>query len=328
MDSRYAVLMGMLALACTASADAQNIEQRITTAGNGNVDLVFAAKPGVCGDGESYISTGRDDEGRHSTFTRTGKGFSSNIGTSGNYRSRPCNEGPVHVKLVVEDGKVVDVETTVGGDAALNTSVRAATDYLLTLAETTNRESAGKHAILPALLADSVDIAPRLLQIGRNTRALTDVRESAIFWLGQSGAAIAPEGLSELLRDDDEDIAKAATFGLSQLHSDEGTRILIAAARDERVSSEVRKSAIFWLSQAAGDKATEGLKDLLTDENTEVKKQAVFALSQIKSEASVSALLDVVKNSQDPEVRKSALFWLSQSEDPRVLALFEDILLK
>lgn len=328
MQSHNAALAAVLALACTANAGAQSIEQQVKTRGDGLVQLVFASKPGICGDGATFISTGTDDEGRRSTFTQSGSGFSTTIGsTRSDYRK--CDDGPVRVDLRVDDGEVVDVETYVGGaPSAHNVGVRAATDYLLALAESSDRESVGKHAILPAILADSVDISAQLLRIGRNTRADQDVRKSAIFWLSQSGSAIAPGALKELVRDNDDDVAKSATFGLAQLHSDEGARALLDAARDARLSSEVRKSAVFWLGQAAGEKATAGLKELLTDENTEVKKSAVFALSQIKSEGSVDALLDVAKNSKDREVRKSAMFWLSQSKDPRVLAMFEEILLE
>ena len=328
MHTRNAALAAVLALACTASAGAQSIEEQVKGKEDGIVSLVFASKPGVCGDGETFISTGTDEEGRRSTFSQSGKGFNITTGST-DYRSRPCDEGPVRVELHVQHGQVTDVDTYVGGSAqpAPNVSVRAATDYLLDLAERSNRESVGKHAILPALFADSVDISPRLLRIGQNTAARTEVRKSAIFWLGQSGSSIAPNALKNLVRDNDEEVAKSATFALAQLKTDEGARILIDAARDDALSSEVRKSAIFWLGQAAGEKATAGLKDLLSDEDTEVKKSAVFALSQINSKQSVDALLDVVKTSKDKEVRKSALFWLSQSKDPRVLALFEEILL-
>jgi HEAT repeat protein len=85
---------------------------------------------------------------------------------------------------------------------------------------------------------------------------------------------------------------------------------------------------VFWLGQVASDRATAGLKEMVGDENTEVKKAAVFALSQMKTENSINALMDLARNSKDREVRKSALFWLGQSNDPRALALFEEILLK
>jgi hypothetical protein len=322
-------LVTVLAAACTADAGAQDVvEQQVAAKRNGVVQLVFDSKPGVCGDGETYISTGTDEEGRHSTFTHTRNGFNTNI-SSGDYRYRECNEGPVRVDLAVENGIVVDVDTYVGGEPRVTTiSAQAAVDYLLGLAESADRSTVAKHALLPALLADVADIGPRLLRIARNTGVQREVRKSATFWLGQSGHPAAIAGLQELIDDADEEIAKSAIFAVSQLRTDEGARILLAVARAESRPTEVRKSAIFWLGQAAGEKATEGLKDLVGDEDAEIKKSAVFALSQMKSDQSLDALMDIAKNSKDREARKSALFWLGQSRDPRVLALFEEILLK
>jgi HEAT repeat protein len=59
-----------------------------------------------------------------------------------------------------------------------------------------------------------------------------------------------------------------------------------------------------------------------------VKKQAVFALSQRRNGEAVQALIQVARNNRDPEVRRTALFWLGQTNDPRAVALFEEILLK
>jgi HEAT repeat protein len=52
----------------------------------------------------------------------------------------------------------------------------------------------------------------------------------------------------------------------------------------------------------------------------------VFALSQRSGNEGVPALLRIARTNPDPELRKTALFWLGQSEDPRALALFEEIL--
>jgi hypothetical protein len=316
------------AIAVSASANAQDVGQLIRAKGSGSVSITFPSKPGTCGDGSSYISTGTDEEGRHSTFTHSSRGFNTTTG-SRDYRHRDCREGPVRVDFDVEGGSVTDIDTNVGGSVQGATAVtsKAAVDYLLDLAER-SRGSVGKHAILPALLADGVDPAPRLLQIGRNTQASREVRKSAIFWVSQSESPIALAGLKSLLHDPDTEIAKQAVFGISQLRTDEAATVLLAMAREDNTPREVRKQAIFWLGQAAGDKATQGLKSLLNSDDTEVKKQAVFALSQIKSKDSVSALIEVVKTSKDREVRKTALFWLSQSDDPRVIALLEDILIK
>jgi hypothetical protein len=105
---------------------------------------------------------------------------------------------------------------------------------------------------------------------------------------------------------------------------------LLKLARDGDVPHDSRKQAVFWVSQAAGDSATVGLSNLAESESEddEIRKQAVFALSQRPSDEGVPALIKVAKGSHSAEVRKSALFWLGQSEDPRALALFEEILTK
>ena len=66
----------------------------------------------------------------------------------------------------------------------------------------------------------------------------------------------------------------------------------------------------------------------MNDPETEVKKRAVFALSQLPGDEGVPKLIDVARHNRNPEVRKQAFFWLGQSHDPRALQLFEEILLK
>ena len=58
----------------------------------------------------------------------------------------------------------------------------------------------------------------------------------------------------------------------------------------------------------------------------QVKRQAVFALSQLPQEQAVPRLIDVARNNRSPDVRKQAMFWLGQSQDPRALAFFEEVL--
>jgi hypothetical protein len=103
---------------------------------------------------------------------------------------------------------------------------------------------------------------------------------------------------------------------------------LVRLARNRSVGSEVRKSAVFWLSQAAGAAIAGTLDSIATDPGSdrEVRKQAVFALSQRSEAEGVPALVRIARTNRDPEIRKTALFWLGQSEDPRALDLFEQIL--
>jgi hypothetical protein len=103
---------------------------------------------------------------------------------------------------------------------------------------------------------------------------------------------------------------------------------LLRLAQDPRLPEDTRRQAVFWLGQAAGAEATRGLDSIVRDDrgDLEVRKQAVFALSQRPSDEAVPALIRIARSSREPEILRSALFWLGQSDDPRALGLFEEIL--
>jgi hypothetical protein len=102
---------------------------------------------------------------------------------------------------------------------------------------------------------------------------------------------------------------------------------LLTIARDDDIERGARTQAVFWVGQAAGEKAAEGLREVAGESklDREVRLQAVFALSQHR-EGGAPALIDIARNSKDPEVRKQAIFWLGQSKDKRALDYFEKVL--
>jgi hypothetical protein len=129
--------------------------------------------------------------------------------------------------------------------------------------------------------------------------------------------------LAEAGRIDSEELVTAATL------ADSATvwPTLLRLARRTDLPMDTRRQAVFWLGQAAGKAATRGLDSLAADGGElEVRKQAVFALSQRPAAEGVPALIRIARTNPHPELRKSALFWLGQSEDPRAIALFEEIL--
>jgi hypothetical protein len=105
---------------------------------------------------------------------------------------------------------------------------------------------------------------------------------------------------------------------------------LLDLAKEESVPAETRRSAVFWLGQAAGEAAVEGLTGLIgaQDQDVAIKEQAIFALSQLGHGGGVEPLIRVARSNGDPRLRKKAIFWLGQSNDPRALALFEELLTK
>lgn len=176
---------------------------------------------------------------------------------------------------------------------------------------------------------------PVRLVVERLNGRTTDVRAyvggrwrgSADLDLGQVPAAEAGHWLLAVA-ESDEPAAEDAIFPATIADSMEAWPALLRIARNERASRKARKSAIFWVGQAAADEATKGLDTIVNDDDQdrEVREAAIFALSQRPKAEGIPALIRVARSSKDPKLRRSALFWLGQSEDPAAIRLFEEIL--
>ena len=92
-----------------------------------------------------------------------------------------------------------------------------------------------------------------------------DVREHAAFALSQSETPRAEADLTRLLNTDkDDEVREGAVFALSQLPDERATRALIATAENRSLARELRKKAVFWLSQSESDAAQKYLEQVLT----------------------------------------------------------------
>jgi len=101
---------------------------------------------------------------------------------------------------------------------------------------------------------------------------------------------------------------------------------LAAMAKRQQLPEEIRKQAIFWLGQEAAEQAVGTLEDVVDDPDREMRKSALFALSQLGTDHSIDVLVRVARTHPDKETRRNAFFWLGQTEDPRGIALFEEVL--
>jgi hypothetical protein len=154
------------------------------------------------------------------------------------------------------------------------------------------------------------------------------VRRQAIFWLGNSRGQRGFEIVSRVVREDPSDkIREHAVFALTQNKDPRGLDVIASVAHNDK-SPHVRGQALFWLAQRAGQKVAESaINDAIAnDPETEVKKKAVFALTQMPGGEGVPLLIQVVRTNKNPEVRKQAMFWLGQSKDDRALSFIEEVL--
>ena len=104
---------------------------------------------------------------------------------------------------------------------------------------------------------------------------------------------------------------------------------LLGIARDRGQVSDVRQAALFWTAHEAGARAAAGIEEIAvaSDEDTDVQEAAVFALTQLPEERGTDALLRLARENRNPEIVQSVYFWLGQRDDPRIVALFEEVLL-
>ena len=169
----------------------------------------------------------------------------------------PCAEGEAQVTMEVRDGAIrsLDLEPPdPGADAGTDLGLRSAEEaasFLLGLARTSPRPRVAEDALLPAMIARDVVVWPALVDIARDRYLDEDVREQAVFWLGQE-VADAAGGESEYDSDNgdpESEVREAAVFAISQRSDVESVPILMELARTSR-HSKVRRSAVFWLSQS------------------------------------------------------------------------------
>lgn len=123
--------------------------------------------------------------------------------------------------------------------------------------------------------------------------------------------------------------AEDAVFPATIADAEETWRDLLSLAQDQGVHRSVRKMALFWVGQEAAEAATEELSGvaLAGDEEQDVRDAAIFALSQRPENQAIASLIEIARSAGEPESRRSAMFWLAQSDDARVVEFFEEVLL-
>lgn len=187
--------------------------------------------------------------------------------------------------------------------------------------------------------ASACDSGPVRIVLSVRAGAVTDLRTyvggewrpgTGVTDLGTVGAREAAAYLLALAEKDSGRAAERAILPATLADSATIWPDLLRIARNTRMSRKVRRSAVFWLGQAAGDAATRGLTDLVDDRSAdrEVRESAVFALSQRPRDEGIPALIRIAKQNGDGGIRRKAIFWLGQSDDPRALTLFEELLTK
>ena len=90
-------------------------------------------------------------------------------------------------------------------------------------------------------------------------------RGEAMFWLAQEYPEQAKDWLLEVIKtEQDEDVLIQAVFAISQLPDGGGDQVLLDLARNDQLSRDVRRQALFWLANSDNESSVAALTELLT----------------------------------------------------------------
>ena len=109
-------------------------------------------------------------------------------------------------------------------------------------------------------------------------------------------------------------LRKNAVFIVSQKHGDEATSLLLDVARSDP-SDEVRADAIQWLGQTRSPRAVTALDSIASSAADDaILEKAIFALSQTRDERSDAALRRIAADDRKSvHARTQAIFWFGQT---------------
>ncbi len=350
-------IASFVAIAVSSPAFGQSLANRIASASDRSVQFTYAARPGVCGDGRTYISTG------------SGNFYGSFYSDAAD----KCQPGPVRVVIDLADRNVVALRTFVGASSPAtdpgvadlgNVNPAEAAEYLLGVAARADGR-VGRDAIFAALLGDKVDATSRLLEIGRDQNRPLETRRAALSGLVRSeapqldriGAALVQIATNE---NDVQGVRTQALSVLSRLDHGAGIQPLVQLASGN-INSWIGRESMRVLSSSGDPRARQFLRSTaqrtdLPDEllavairglgrnyvtgqdatllrslyprlTGERSRDAVLAsLSELGGTDNVQWLMGVVRDEKlTPEQRRRALEYLSRAgaTTPSLLALYD-----
>jgi HEAT repeat protein len=242
-------------LVVASSLDAQSLASKISSSSGRSVEFNYKARPGVCGDGRTYISMAPGNfYGSYSTGS-----------------SDQCQAGPVRVVVDLADRNVVAVRTFVGGSDAPEATVTnvgtvtpaEAADYLLSVAARADGR-VGRDAIFAALLGEGVDVTSRLLDIGRDQSRPLETRRAAVSGLARTASRPLDQIAGALVQiatneSDVQQVRSQALSVLSRLDQGAGVQPLIQLA-SSNATSWIGRESMRVLSNSGDPRARQYLR--------------------------------------------------------------------
>ena len=179
-----------------------------------------------------------------------------------------------------------------------------------------------------ALFALSQNKSERAKKIIRtlalSSDAPTALKNDAIFQVASSGDASDIAWLKDAyVKVTDNEVRKNILFQVSSRNVPETNKWLAAIVADPKENIEQRKDALFQLASHAGAADLPSVYDKVN--SAALRKDVIFQMASRHDAATLDKLIAIAKTDPNAELRKEALFHISQSKDPKALKALEDI---
>ena len=272
----------------------------------------FAARPEACGSGVDRDGAGMfallptDDwhpagsPGQAAFFSFDDDDFSRLSLSPEPGWTRNCQNGPVYVDLSMRDGRIANLQISVGNPArAVNAasltdagevSSADAAGYLLGIARSAGVTIAG-NAILAAVMAKDVAIDSQLRAIAADYSRPPRVRQTAAHWAG---------------------LEPSIGSGDTQLEGKQELALRVAV--DERQPLETRKQAILWADDSGVEPAV--IASLYDQLPKELKLFLIEWMADCDEEATARKLIDIARNDSVEKLRIEARRALTTHKHP------------
>lgn len=179
---------------------------------------------------------------------------------AGRQEDRTCSTDRAEVLVTVAGGSVRELVLGPWPSARPESGARdlgrvaaeGAARFLLDLARSArDAGEAAKGGLFAATVLDSVQVWPELLGVARDRSLDGEVRETAVFWVGQAASDAVTAGLADLAGREEEEqgVRNAAVFALSRRPDADAVPALMELARTAG-EAETRRSAMFWLARS------------------------------------------------------------------------------
>lgn len=311
-----ATLLPLLA----APAAGQSLAERVDRVRDGDIRMSFAARAGICGNGD-FIGEETPDGFRTHTFS--GRGMYS----ISSYRHvRPvCHEGPVRLVVEKRGGAIRDLQLAVGVpwradvDAADLGTVRGAdaATWLLDLAASHPDDDVIRRAVFAASLADSAFIAERLIRMVEDrdlravarSRAMRVVTEAA----AREGRADRADQALRRVAADQQTSGDLRERAVRELRETEANDAFLRETYARGGPLDVRERIIRRLGESPTDANVRWVRGIATDDRQppDLRERAIRVLGEMGRFADLRAMYDDVGH---PDLQERILRVVAEEE--------------